>query len=111
MSGGKNGGAFLGISGLKSSGPVTVKLRSRSGGGVGKVQSRTADQETFPDKGQMVDFTLPAGDDWIETPVELPTQGSLAQLRVFLPAQNAPVEVDWIELQSGGKRSQRWEFN
>jgi arylsulfatase A-like enzyme len=111
VSGGKNGGAFLGISNLKSDGPVTVKVRSRSGGGIGKLQWRTSDQETFPDKGQMVEFTLPAGDAWAEISVELPVAGSLAHLRVYLPAQQSPVEVDWIQLNSIGKRPQRWEFN
>ncbi|HWA98276.1 MAG TPA: sulfatase [Pirellulales bacterium] len=104
-------GSFLGISGLKQRGPATVRLRTKStNGGSGKVQWRTEDQDEFPSKGQVTEFTLPAGSDWRDTSVVLPTQGTVVHLRVYLPAEQAPVEVDAIELGSRGERSQRWEF-
>jgi hypothetical protein len=109
VSGGKK--AFLGISSLKRKGPVTVRLRTRSAGGVGQLQWRTSDQETFPTKGQTVDFTLPGNDEWSETAIEMPVVGSLLHLRMYLPAEKSPVEVDWIEIQSPDQRPQRWEFN
>jgi hypothetical protein len=106
---GKN--PFLAMTRLKQTGPVTLRMRVRSGGGgAGKVQWRTADQEGFPATGQAVEFALPAGDAWGETRVALPVEGSLVHMRLYLPARDAPVEVDWIALEPAGGAPQRWEF-
>lgn len=101
---------FLGLSNLKHPGPVTVRLRERSAGGPAKIQWRTADQETFPPTGQTVEFALPKSADWNETSVELPVKGSLLHLRLYLPAQAGPVELDWVELKSAAGKPQRWDF-
>lgn len=106
---GKN--PFLGISGLKHKGPVTLQMRIRSPGGAGKVQWRTADQPEFPATGQTVEFTLPAGNEWIEPKVEMPVNGSLFHMRLYLPANAGPVDIAWIELQSQGGKPQRWTFD
>jgi hypothetical protein len=55
-----------------------------------------------------VEFTLPGGRDWNEAKVALPVNGSL--LRLYLPAQKAPVELDWVELKPTAGKPQRWEF-
>ena len=102
---------FLGLTNLKHPGPVTVRLRTKSGGGAGKIQWRTAGQDTFPDSGQITEFNLPAGKDWSETTIELPVTGSLLHLRLYLPAQRQPVEMDWAEIKSAGEKIQRWDFN
>jgi len=104
------GSPFLGISGLKHPGPVTLRLRVRSAGGAGKVVWRTADQETFPAGGQTADFTVPGGPDWHDVQVELPVKGSLLHIRLYLPAAEKPVELDWVELQPAQGRPQRWDF-
>jgi len=101
---------FLGISNLKHEGPVTLRLRARSAGGPARVQWRTAGQETFPASGQTVDFMLAATGDWSEAGVVLPVAGSLLHLRLYLPAQKNPVEIDWVELKSATGRTQRWDF-
>ncbi|MDZ4402531.1 sulfatase [Prosthecobacter sp.] len=92
---------FLGFSAGKHSGPTTAKFRikAKAGtnhfdwlpGGVGSQQQRT-------------DFTLRGG-DWEEITVELPAEGLLGIVRLYLPMQEQPVEIDWIELASknGGK--------
>jgi arylsulfatase A-like enzyme len=109
---GKNKSPFLGNSGFKLAGPVTATLRARSSaGGVGKLQWRMADQDEFPREGQMVEFTVPAGDQWHEATVTLPTKGMVQHVRIYLPAQQAPVEVDWFELVPRDGLRQRWEFN
>jgi hypothetical protein len=50
-------------------------------------------------KEQRVDFTLKGG-DWEEITVELPAEGPLGIVRLYLPMQEQAVEIDWIELTS-----------
>ncbi len=85
---------FLGNAQVKHAGPVIVKLRARtSGGGAGKIQWRTADQEAFPASGQISSFELKAGEAWQEVTVELPVEGQLVHFRLYLPADKAAVEI------------------
>lgn len=89
---------FLGKSGLKLKGPVSVKLHTRSSGGQGKIQWRTLSQESFPAEGQIVEFSLPAATDQpVETLVVLPAE-SLQHLRLYLPAHNSPLVLEKVEL-------------
>jgi arylsulfatase A-like enzyme len=102
---------FLGTARVKLQGPLTLHLRTRSqSGGPGKVQWRTADQETFPETGQLLDFTLPAGDDWQDTRIELPIQGTTAGFRIFLPAIAAPVELQTIRFTAANGKEHTWDF-
>ena len=101
---------FIAITNLQHAGPVTLRLRARSAGGAGKVQWRTAVQEAFPASGQTVEFTLTGSTEWSETPIVLPVSGSLRHLRLYLPAQKNPVELDWIELAPATGKAQRWDF-
>jgi hypothetical protein len=50
-----------------------------------------------------------AGGDWQEVRVEIPTAGPLGILRVYLPAQRQPVEVESIEIKGTGA-PRRWKF-
>lgn len=97
---------FLGIAGLKVSGPVTLAVKS-SAGGPAKVQWRTADQAEFPHEGQKAEFTL-APD--AETRAEIPARGSVVHLRLFLPAQQNPVALDEVTLQGADGAPVRWDF-
>jgi hypothetical protein len=101
---------FIAMTGLKQTGPVTLRLRVRSAGGPARVQWRTAAQEGFLASGQTVDFAFAASGDWSEAQVVLPVEGSLLHLRLYLPAQKNPVEIDWIELAPAGGKPQRWDF-
>jgi hypothetical protein len=50
------------------------------------------------------------GSAWAEVSAEIPAPGGKAGIvRLFLPAQGAPVQLDWIELISDG-RTRRWDF-
>jgi len=71
-----------------------------TGGGAGE----TAGSGSAP-------FDLPAG-DWRELTVEIPTAGLPGVIRLYLPAHEKPVEIDWIELRpkAAAARGQRWEF-
>lgn len=87
---------FLGFSAGTHSGPTTAKFRIKAkagsshfdwlSGGVGGKQKRT-------------DFSL-KGVDWEEISVELPAEGPLGIVRLYLPMQDQAVEIDWIELAS-----------
>ena len=98
---------FLGFSAGKHSGPTTAKFRikAKAGsshfdwlpGGVGSKQQRT-------------DFSL-NGVDWEEISVELPAEGPLGIVRLYLPMQEQAVEIDWIELASkNGSKPTRTGF-
>jgi arylsulfatase A-like enzyme len=100
---------FLGITNLRQAGPVTLRLKAQTGAGPAKVQWRTANQENFPDEGQVQEFDLNAG---AETEVTVPVNGLLQHLRLYLPAQSQSVSLDWIEIQSAKSAGEpkRWDF-
>jgi arylsulfatase A-like enzyme len=98
---------FLGFSAGKHSGPTTAKFRIKANAG-------TSHFDWLPggvgSKEQRVDFTLKGG-DWEEISVELPAEGPLGIVRLYLPMQDTPVEIDWIELTSkNGGKTTRTEF-
>ena len=104
---GKGAEPFLGVS-AGTSGPATVKFRARSAkGGEGKIEwlNNAADKNAKPPSAS---FTLTAG-DWQDVSVSIPASGPLGILRLYVPAQHQPVEIDWIELQGTGAKK-RWEF-
>lgn len=106
---GEGKSCFLGIAGLKLNGAAVLKLQTASGSGPGKVQWRTADQAEFPADGQIAEFQIPAGGmKTIEVP--LPVEGNLAHIRVYLPAQDAPVVVESIALSATGGTPRVWDF-
>lgn len=89
---------FLGTAQARHAGPMRLRLRARSTvGGPGKVQWKTADQEDFPPRGQSVEFTLPGGGNWQDVSVDLPIEGRAAIVRLYLPASEAPVEIQSIQ--------------
>jgi arylsulfatase A-like enzyme len=105
---GKAGGAFLGHGMGKTTGPVVVKLRVRSAaGGAGKVEWRPSGDAD----AKSVAFEVPAG-DWKELTVDLPAEGPLGVLRLYLPLSTKPLELQWVEVgrKTTGARPQKWEF-
>ena len=105
---GKGDAPFLGLGAGKMSGATSVKLRIRSKtGGAGKVEWLPTPQAA--DKARSVPFQIAVG-DWQDVAVELPAEGTLGIIRLHLPAQKDPVQLDWIELKPANGKSQRWEF-
>lgn len=95
------GAPFLGFAAGQIMGPAKVKFRMRAdAGGKGKVEWLPTPQAA--DKAQSVPYVLD-GNDWQEVSLELPAQGPLGILRLYLPTQKEPVKLDWIEVQSGEK--------
>jgi len=98
--------SFLGFAAGKHSGPSTVKLRIKAGGGdshfdwlPGGVQGQA----------HSVPFSLPRG-DWQEITIQVPATGPLGIVRIYLPSQDQPVEIDWIEIASQTGKPTRTEF-
>jgi hypothetical protein len=51
-----------------------------------------------------------AGGDWQEVSVKLPAEGALGIVRLYLPAQKAPVQLDWVELKPAEGKAHRSDF-
>lgn len=104
---GKSDAPFLGVGAGRMAGPTSVKFRVRTAtGGAGKVVWLPT--PSVPEKAQSVPFQLRGG-DWQEVTVALPAAGVLGIVRLYLPAQQEPVQLDWVELQSG-KETRRSDF-
>jgi arylsulfatase A-like enzyme len=86
---------YLGCSAGRHSGPSTATFRI-------KAKAGTSHFDWVPGgdgKIQHVPFTLKGG-DWEEITVAIPATGPLGIVRLYLPMQEQPVEIDWIELRS-----------
>jgi len=109
---GKPGTAFLGHGMGKLGGPATVQLRVRAAvGGAGKIEWLPNGAHD-PTGAQSVPFDVPAG-DWQTLTVEVPAQGPLGVVRIYLSAgEGKPVELDWIEVRGKGPGAKlpRWDF-
>jgi hypothetical protein len=76
-----------------------------------KVQWKTAEQESFPAAGQIVEFNLQPGDDWQDVTVHVPVKGKTAIVRLYLPADQAPVEVQSIRFIAEDGKLKTWDFS
>jgi len=104
---------FLGTAAVRGEGPLKLRLRIRSAaGGVGRVQWSTQDQSEFPREGPSVEFSLAAGETWQELSLDVPIAGTPKVVRLYLPAEAAPVELDAIRwLRPDGEHLLReWDF-
>jgi hypothetical protein len=84
---------------------ITFRVRCLEGG-AGKVEWLQAGSK--PDPANFVPFTANLG-DWQTVKGAIPAKGPLGIVRIYLPAQRQPVEVDWVSLQGKGK-ARRWDF-
>ncbi|MFA7003288.1 MAG: sulfatase [Verrucomicrobiia bacterium] len=109
---GKAGAAFLGHGAGNVTGPAILKLRVRSSAGGAAKLEWVPGGAGKPSGAKSVAFDVPAG-DWRELLVDIPATGPLGIIRLYLPASDNPLELDWIELRakSAGGKPQRWEFN
>jgi arylsulfatase A-like enzyme len=99
---------FLGT-GSSVSGPATFKFRARSEkNGEAKIEWLKPGADKNNVNAASVTYALNAG-DWQDLSVAIPAEGALGLIRLYLPAQSDPVEIDWIELQGAGAKK-RWDF-
>ena len=95
---------FLGV-GAGVTGPATATFRIRAAnGGAGKIEWIPADK-----KPRSVPFTLKSG-AWEMQTLQIPAKGPLGIFRIYLPAENQPVELDWVELKPASGTVRRWDF-
>ncbi len=106
---GQNDEPFLGVAAGKDKGPATLKLRVRTAsGGDGKIEWLPSGAANKTEDAKSVPFVVKGG-EWQELSVDISNKESLGILRVYLPAQKQPVEIDWIQLKTG-QSNRRWEF-
>ncbi len=86
--------SFLGFSAAEISGPSTVKVRIKSGAGTSHFDWLPGGTQ---DKAQSVPYSL-SGGDWQEISIAIPATGPLGIVRLYLPRQEQPIEIDWIEI-------------
>jgi hypothetical protein len=99
---------FLGFAAGKLAGPTEVRFRARStAGGNGKVEWRPTPQADA--QARAVAFHLASG-GWQEVSVRLPAESALGIVRLYLPAQQEPVQLDWIELKPADGEARRSDF-
>ncbi|MEM9366500.1 MAG: sulfatase [Planctomycetota bacterium] len=105
--------SFIASAKVRVDGPAQIKLRVRTKKkGTGRLQWRTADQDTFPKSGQTHSFVV-AGGEWQELSVPLDGNGRLVHVRLFLPGSKRPTEIDWIEIgpmDGNAEEHKRWDF-
>ena len=105
---GKGDAPFLGFAAGKATGPTVVRFRVRTTtDGAGKVEWLHTPQAA--DAAKSVAFKVTGG-DWQEVSVPLPAEGALGIVRLYLPAQNEPVQLDWIEFKPGEGKPHRSDF-
>ncbi len=97
---------FLGFSAAKISGPSTVKVRLKADAG-------TSHLDWLPSgvlsQAQSVPWAHPGG-DWQEISIPIPATGPLGIVRLYLPKQEQPIEIDWIEIAPQTDPAQRTNF-
>lgn len=101
--------AFLGHATGRMTAPAVVRLRVRSvAGGKGRIDSLS---QGVTDASQIISvpFDVPGG-EWQQIAVELKHSGPLGVLRLFLPATEAPIEIDRIDIQPASGRGESWAF-
>lgn len=105
---GKSAAPFLGVGAGKFSGPSVLTFRMRTAAdGAGKVE--WLPDPKAADKAKSVPYKI-GGGDWREVKVDVPAEGSLGILRLYLPAEKEPVQLDWVELKPAQGKAQRWKF-
>ena len=105
--------AFLANAKVPARGPGVLRFRMRSPKtGEGQIQWRAKRQVSFPESGQVSPFSVEGG-SWQEHEVGIAEKDGIVHLRLFVPQQKQPVEIDWIEISWQGDdetKSQRWDF-
>ncbi|MFO0869670.1 MAG: sulfatase [Pirellulales bacterium] len=89
---------FLGFAAGQLEAGTKLRFRIRCDGGAGQVvwlPSPSSDPATAP---RPVNYSVKAG-DWAEVGAVIPAPGDRAGIiRLFVPPQETPVELDWIEI-------------
>ena len=94
---------FLGFAAGKLPPDAILRFRIKGAGGAGKVAWLPSPQTNLADAPKPSPFSTKAG-EWTEISVAIPAPGDQGGIvRLYLPVQDAPIEIDWIELSTGTK--------
>ena len=106
---GTSAAPFLGFAPGKLAADAKLHIRIRSNGGSGKIEWLLG-AKAAPDTAKSAEFKLTAN-EWAEVTADIPaTPDQPGILRLHLPAQEKPAELDWLELQSSDTKPRRWDF-
>lgn len=105
------GAPFIGNAQVKFSGPIRFGMRARSAMG-GRVGLRWVTDGGGDDFAQNPEVTLdlPAGNEWSDLRAELPVTGTARIIRLYLPADKSPVDIEFIEFTDPSGRVRAWSF-
>ena len=99
---------FLGVApGVRGPSVVTFRVCGKLGG-AGKVEWLKPAADGKAGSPRSVPFTVEPG-EWQSVSVAIPEQGPLGIVRLYLPARQQAVELDWVELKGAGS-FRRWDF-
>lgn len=102
---------YLGTAQVKLHGPIRLDLRVRAtSGGSGTVMWKLDSEREFPQDGPRVPFTLEPAADWQDISLDLPVAGTTGIIRLYLPATDAPVDIQSIRY-TAGDRQKAWDFS
>lgn len=105
---GKGDAPFLGFAAGRMEGATTVAFKVKSEhGGAGKVEWLPS--PAAADMAKSVEYRITGG-DWQEIVVTLPAEGTLGILRLYLPAQKDPVQIDYVDVKPANGKGQRTDF-
>ncbi|MBL9094377.1 MAG: sulfatase [Planctomycetaceae bacterium] len=100
---------FLGVAPGKLAEGAELRFRIKCAGGNGKLVWLPASGKSSADPARLVEFVV-AAEEWTEVRAKISARPDTPGIvRLFLPARQAPVQLDWIELVADGK-TRRWEF-
>lgn len=85
----------------------TLKFRIKTAAGQGRIEWLPKPDQTAQAKS--VSWTATADDGWQDLEVQIPADGPLGILRLYLPVSDQEIELDRIQLISGD-REQTWDF-
>ena len=105
------GTPFIGNAQVKFTGPIKFNLRARSAEG-GKFILRWITEDEASDfmKNPEVVLDLPAGNEWHDLKTELPVKGKSRIIRLYLPADKSPVDIESIKFTSLSGKDKMWNF-
>lgn len=98
---------FLGFALGRDHGPAAVRMRIRAAAaGPGQIEGLASGATG----SRKLPFDVKVG-GWQIIRADIPADFPLNILRVYLPAQAQPVEVDWLEVSAlSGRKPRRWDF-
>jgi arylsulfatase A-like enzyme len=98
---------------VKQPGPYRFVVRfATNASGPGKLQWRTAEQEKFPQQGQIQDYEIKSGSKSLV--VNVPVSGVIRHVRFYPPIADGPVTIQSIRLLPAGPENAKplaiWNF-